>query len=66
MSRTRTRENHREAKLERRALHRVHVCAHGIPRQECDACEATERWRGARFQTVTECLEIEAAVSSVY
>ena len=66
MSRTRTRENHRESKLERREVHRVHVCAHGIPRLVCDACEATERWRGVRFQTTMECLEVEAAVTSVY
>ena len=66
MSRTNTRENHRERKLERRELHRVRMCTHGIPRLECDACEATEHWRGARFRTVTECLEVEAAVTSVY
>ena len=66
MSRTNTRENHREAKLARRELHRVHVCAHGIPRADCDACDATGRWRGARFETVAECLEVESAVTSVY
>lgn len=66
MSRTNTRENHREPKLARRELHRVHMCAHGIPRADCDACDATEHWRGARYRTVAEYLEIEDAVTSVY
>lgn len=59
-------EFHREPKLERRTEHRVEACAHGIPRRDCDACDVVGRWRGARYRTVVECLDVESAVHSVY
>ncbi len=63
MSRTLS-EFHREPKLERRTEHRVEACTHGILRRDCDACDVTLRWRGARFETVAECLEVEGEVTS--
>lgn len=56
---------HREAALARRHERRQALCTHGLPRLECDACLALATWQGARFQTIAECLEVEAAVTSL-
>lgn len=56
---------HREPKLARRAEHRAEHCTHGLPRLDCDACLALATWQGVRYNTVAECLEVEAAVTSI-
>lgn len=56
---------HREPRLARRQPRRVQLCTHGLERSECDACQAIATWAGARYASVAECLEVEAAVTSL-
>lgn len=56
---------HMEPRLARRAEHRIKRCTHGLPRLECDACEAERIWRGVRYtSTLVECLDVEMGTHS--
>jgi hypothetical protein len=51
------RASHLEPRLERRRLHRVRRCLHGIELEACDACQAALAWKGTHSASALEVLE---------